>query len=262
MTCETTMTTARALKVCLASMAPFVGGAEVAAERLAIGLRDAGHDVFLMLGRSGVVHERLVRAGLRCVISPMRFTGKVDWPLYWLARRRIIGLLRRERPDVVHSNDLPTHQILSDATRRIGIPRICHHRFPFPERHRLDEQVRCEQHLFVSRALMDEMCGESASLRAASREVVYDGLPLPLIISDADRLEVRSRLRVVGESRHRALRSGQIIERKGVADLIRAWNLLPEAARSAAELVIVGDDSPGRASTGPRCRNWRIRRIV
>ena len=31
----------RPLRVVLASMAPFVGGAEVAAERLAVGLREA-----------------------------------------------------------------------------------------------------------------------------------------------------------------------------------------------------------------------------
>ncbi len=34
-------------------MAPFLGGAEVAAERLAMGLQDAGHDVLVVLGTRG-----------------------------------------------------------------------------------------------------------------------------------------------------------------------------------------------------------------
>ena len=55
----------RRLKICLASWAPFVGGAEVAAERLAVGLRDAGHDVFVLLGQPGEVLDRMQRAGVR-----------------------------------------------------------------------------------------------------------------------------------------------------------------------------------------------------
>src|SRR5205807_1489760 len=119
------------LKICLASMAPFVGGAEIAAERLAVGLRDAGYDVVLLLGRDGAVRERLEKAGLRCVVAPMYVTDKWHPLRYVLARRRLRAILRRERPDVLHSNDLPTHQILSDAARPLGIPRVCHHRFPF-----------------------------------------------------------------------------------------------------------------------------------
>ncbi len=56
------------LKVCIASMAPFIGGAEVAAERLALGLQDAGHEVFLLLGKQEAVMERMQRAGAECYI--------------------------------------------------------------------------------------------------------------------------------------------------------------------------------------------------
>jgi hypothetical protein len=38
-------------------MAPFVGGAEVAAERLAIGLREAGHHVLMVLGNRNEVFD-------------------------------------------------------------------------------------------------------------------------------------------------------------------------------------------------------------
>lgn len=248
MTSTAQQSAARPLKVCLASWAPFVGGAEVAAERLAVGLRDAGHDVVVLLGQSGAVLDRMERAGLRCVVARMRFTGKWDYPLYALARRGLAQVLRRERPDVVHSNDLPTHATVADAARRLGIPRVCHHRFPFPgPAVEWMNKFGAERHLFVSRALMTEVCGASPGLRAAAREVVYDGLPLGPDPTPADRTEARRRLGLPVDKTI-VLYAGQLVERKGVADLVRAWGLLPAAARAAADLVIVGDDLAGKGA--------------
>jgi glycosyltransferase involved in cell wall biosynthesis len=238
----------RSLKVCLASMAPFVGGAEVAAERLALGLRAAGHEVFLLLGRSGAVQERLEAAGLRCLVSPMYLTDKWTWPRYWLAKRAMARVLRRERPDVVHSNDLPTHQIVSDAARGLGAPRVCHHRFPFGgAATEWMNKFGAERHLFVSRALMDELCAGTTRLTASPRSVVYDGLPLPPAPTSDARRASRRKLGLPADGTIVTL-AGQIIERKGVADLIQAWALLDDAARSGAELVIVGDDLAGQGA--------------
>lgn len=232
----------RPMRVCLASMAPFVGGAEVAAERLAIGLQEAGHDVVLFLGQSGAVQDRLEKAGLRCIVSPMYLTDKWHWWRYRRARQALRKWLCLERADVVHSNDLPTHQIVSDAAKELGIPRICHHRFPFPGK-AIDwlNKFGAERHLFVSHALMDEMCCESTRLASSSRTVVYDGLFLPPAPTPAARIETRSRLGLPTD-RVIVLFAGQIIERKGVGDLIQAWALLGASVRKRAELVIVGDD--------------------
>jgi glycosyltransferase involved in cell wall biosynthesis len=234
------------LKICLTSMAPFVGGAEVAAERLALGLREAGHEVVVVLGNDGVVRERMVRAGLRCVYTPMFLTDKWHWLRYLHARHRLRQLFRRERPDVIHSNDLPTHQMTSHAARGLGIPRICHHRFPFDGR-AIDWLTKygAERHLFVSRAFMEEMIAASAGLRASSRAAIHDGLPLPPLPSPSDRLEARSALGLPA-GKTIVLFVGQIIERKGVADLIRAWALLTPQRQDGAELVLVGDDLEGK----------------
>ncbi len=229
-------------KVCLTSMAPFLGGAEVAAERLAVGLREAGHDVLVVLGNDGPVLERMRAAGLRCVYSPMFFTDKWHWVRYFRARARLRRLLRHERPDVVHSNDLPTHQIVSHAARGLGVPRVCHHRFPFdgPAADWMNK-YGAEHHVFVSRALMDELCGRSERLRAASRSVLYDGLPLPPAPTPADRSAARARLGLPAD-RVIVTIAGQVIERKGVADLLRAWMLLRPEDRAASDLLVVGDD--------------------
>jgi glycosyltransferase involved in cell wall biosynthesis len=240
--------TDRPLKVCFATWAPFVGGAEVAAERTALGLTAAGQDVFMLVAQAGPVLDRYRKAGLRCVVARMRFTGKWDYPLYWLARRRLIRILTDEKPDLIHGNDLPTHAMVADAARRVGLPRVCHHRFPFPGT-AIDwmNKFGAERHVFVSRALMDEMCAASPTLAASARGVLYDGLPLSPVPTAADRLTVRRQLGLPAD-KVIVLFAGQIIERKGVADLIRAWGLLPAAARAAAELVIVGDDLAGNGA--------------
>jgi glycosyltransferase involved in cell wall biosynthesis len=238
----------RRLKVCLASMAPFVGGAEVAAERLAVGLLGAGHDVLVVLGTRGPVQERMERAGLRCVHCPMYLTDKWHWLRYVRARNRLRRVLGRHRPDVIHNNDLPTHQIVSDAARGLGVPRICHHRFPYggPAIDWLNK-FGAERHLFVSRALMDELCRESGRLSDSPRAVVHDGLPLPPLPDGETRQRARARLGLPAD-RVVAAFTGQVIERKGVAELIRAWMLLPGDRRAAAELLIVGDDLQGRGA--------------
>jgi glycosyltransferase involved in cell wall biosynthesis len=238
----------RPLKVCLASMAPFIGGAEVAAERVAMGLRAAGHDVFVLLGRNGAVQERMEKAGLRCLFSPMCHTDKWHMLRYWRARRALACILRRESPDIVHSNDLPTHQIVSDAARGLGAPRVCHHRFPFPGA-AIDwlNKFGSERHLFVSRALMDEIVVRSDRLKAAPRDVVYDGLPLPPDAALSDRRTARRRLGLPADP-VLVIFAGQIIERKGTADLIQAWGRLGADVRRSAQLIIVGDDLAGRGA--------------
>jgi glycosyltransferase involved in cell wall biosynthesis len=235
----------RALRICLASMAPFVGGAEVAAERLALGLRDAGHEVVVILGRPGEVLRRMERAGLRCLVTPMCFTdARRPWR-FPLARARLRRLLRRERPDVVHANDLPTHQILSAAARGLGPPVVCHHRFPFGgEAIDWFDKYGADRHLFVSRALMDQMCAASPRLAAAERSVVYDGLELPPRPTEEDRRDARRRLGLP-PGRVLVLFAGQVIERKGVEDLIRAWAALGPDGAAGADLLIVGDDLQG-----------------
>src|SRR5262249_35074059 len=150
-------------------------------------------------------------------------TDKWRWPRYAWARRRLRSMLQSFGPEVIHSNDLPTHQMVSDASKGLGIPRFCHHRFPF-DGAAIDwlNKFGAERHLFVSRALMDEMCRNSARLSASDCAVVHDGLSLPPRLAELDRREARRQLGLE-EERVIVTIAGQIIERKGIEDLIRAW---------------------------------------
>ena len=229
-------------KVCIASIAPFIGGAEVAAERLALGLVAEGHEVVLVLGTRGAALERMERSGLRCLHAPMPFTDKWHWWKYIGARNALRRLLRRERPDVLHSNDLPTHQIVSDAARGLGVPRICHHRFSYG-RAAIDwfYKFGSEFNIYISNYIMNDLCGLSPRLAAGRRSVVHDGLPLPARPTAEGRLRARRALGLPPEKVVVTF-AGQIIECKGVADLIRAWSLLAPGQTDEAELVIIGED--------------------
>lgn len=150
-------------------------------------------------------------------------------------------LFRQFQPDIVHSNDLPTHQLVGDAARRIGLPRVCHHRWIFdgPAIDWLNKSG-ADRHLFVSQALMNQLCGASTALANSDCYIVYDGLPLPAVPTEKDRQSAREFLELP-QDRSIVLFAGQIIERKGVADLLQAWATLRDW-HEKAELYLVGDD--------------------
>lgn len=226
----------------IASWAPFRAGAEVAAERLAVGLRKAGHRVTVVLGTQGETLERMQEAGVDVRYVPLAFTDKMKWIRYRASQRELRRILCEIAPDVVYANDLPTSQMVGQAVRRLAIPFVCHHRWVF-EGAAIEwlNKFGAERHVFVSNALMSQLCECSPRLAASQRAVVYDGLPLPALPTEADRLAARTELSLPKEKKI-VLYAGQIIERKGVADLLRAWRLLSERWREAAELVLVGDD--------------------
>jgi glycosyltransferase involved in cell wall biosynthesis len=181
-------------------------------------------------------------AGLRCKHQPIYFTDKWHWLRYRKARNKLRRVLQSERPDIVHSNDLPTHQIVSDAVRGTHIPEVCHHRWVFdgPATDWLNK-YGAVRHLFVSRFLLAQLSGGSERLRRSNLSVVYDGLRLPPAPVEVDRQRARQQLGFATD-RVLVIFAGQIVERKGVADLLRAWRMLDARLRGKAELLIVGED--------------------
>ena len=231
----------RPFRIVLASWAPFYAGAEVATEHLADGLRQAGHEVLVLVGTDGQAAERFRDLGLDVRFIEQRFTSKLGWFGYRRSMNKVVELLRERRPDIVHSTDLPTHQMISDAARRLKLPRICHHRWIFEgAATEWLNKFGAERHLFVSHYLEAEMTRTSPSLQAGNRAVVHDGIRLPALSTPDDKLRVRRALGLP-DDRRIVLFAGQIVERKGLADLLRAWSLLREQ-HDRAMLVIVGDD--------------------
>lgn len=235
----------RKLKICITSRAPYIGGAEMAAERLAIGLREQGHEVFFLLGKRGEVMERYESSGFRCHYFPVIYTSMRRFWRYFAARTSLRSLFKREQVDVLHANDLPSAQVFFDAARTMNITRICHHRFLY-DGNAIEwfNKFGAEKHIFVSRALMGDLCERSTTLAESARAVVYDGLSMPAKSLHADRMTAKVELGL-STDQPMVLIAGQVIERKGVADLLHAWSHLKKQGKDRAELVVVGDDLAG-----------------
>ena len=172
----------------------------------------------------------------------MRFTDRWRFWHYLLDRSRLRSIFRSEQPDILHANDLPTHQAVAGAARGLPIARLCHHRQIFNgSAIAWFDKFGAHHHVFVSRALMEDLSSASPPLGACSRAVLYDGLELPASPTAAERQAARRRLHLSVE-RTQVLFAGQIIVRKGVADLLEAWAKLPVLLQEKSDLLIVGED--------------------
>ena len=115
-------------------------GGEIALHRLLAGLRDAKTDVepLLVLGEDGPLAERVAELGVEVRVLPMagrtrslsraesaRLPLRAVWDtLHYVWRLR--GILRQERPDLVHTNSLKSGIYGSLAARLAGVPVVWH----------------------------------------------------------------------------------------------------------------------------------------
>ncbi len=230
------------LRILIGSRAPFFAGAEQSCARLAAGLARHKHQVVVVLGKRGEAYDHMTTAGIDCRVIPLPTTSKWGWWSYHNARRRLCDLIESFQPDVVHANDLPSLQMLADAASRFGLPRICHHRFAYTgQAIRWYLKFGAEQHIFVSQNLMQQMHQRSPELAAAPGAAIHNAMPTPPLPDEDDRFAARRALGLP-ENRRLVVFTGQVIERKGVADLLHAWSQLDADLRRSAALAVVGDD--------------------
>ncbi len=221
--------------------APFFSGAERAFLLLLKGLDPARYRPFVVSAVAGEFTEFLGEAGIPHAVVPLVHT---DWRrvVPWLrGLSRMTGLARRHGVALVHANELPSFQTAGYAARILGVPAICHVRFPFSgpaARWMLKPGFR--RAVFVSDALRRDVTAGEESFFGARCAVVHDGVELPVLPSPEERR--RGRL-VLGlsESGPLVLIAGQVSEVKGIWEFIEAAARLCGAG-SPAHFVVLGDD--------------------
>src|SRR5204862_7525546 len=101
---------------------------------------------------------------------------------------RFARLGRKERAAILHANDLPSFSPAGYAARILGLPAICHVRFP-------DSRAGFEWFLkpgfsrafFISESLKAEALAEAPGLFKHKSEVVYDGVVIPPLVDERTR---------------------------------------------------------------------------
>ncbi len=234
--------------VLYAAWAPFYSGAERALVVLAEHLDRRRYRPVVVVGTDGELAAELRGRGVTTIHQPIVYLGARTLASWLACVSRIAWIGRRERAVLMHSNDVPTFQPVGYAARFLGVPALTHVRFPDTQ-HGFGWFLKPGVHrsLFVSADLRADAIRNAPALFERSSEVVYDGVDVPPLASDAERRALREELGLpIGE--RLVVMAGQVAEVKGI------WDYIDAAARLVArhvpvKLVVLGDDLKNKGET-------------
>ncbi|MFP4354886.1 MAG: glycosyltransferase family 4 protein [Phycisphaerae bacterium] len=238
------------LRIAMTTRAPFLSGAETALMQLAQGLADVGHAVMIICGQDGQVAETYRSDDrLRVEICPLAYTDKRHPLRFWLSARRLSKLLVDHRADVLHANDIPSLQAASFAARRLQMPRVSHARFLIegPDGARWFLRYGCERVVSVSDFLKDHLLSVAPDVFNDLVVVSRDGIVVPELPSQADRLKARESLGIDLDA-FVFLFFGQFTPVKGLEELIPAIGKVRPEVLERSRFYLVGDDLQNQGS--------------
>lgn len=208
---------------------------------LALGLRDRGHQQYLVGSPQSPLAEKARAAGLAVAAVPMR----ADWDLR--AARRIRSRLRAWRPDIVHAHDARAHAMAMLALLgQRGIPLVVTRRVPFtPRSARIKYGNRVARFIAISEAVKKAMV--DGGVDAGRIDVVHSGIAKPS--TPAPPRDWRAELGWPAESVVCGVVGAMTVE-KGTDMLESIGRALPEEARDLVRLVLLGGDAAGTGSVG------------
>ncbi|MEO7192623.1 MAG: glycosyltransferase family 4 protein [Vicinamibacterales bacterium] len=235
------------LTVVFVAWAPFFSGAERALLITATGLAEAGHNVSVVVGTNGELREQLHARGIRTTHIPLPYVSAARVGACLSSALKLASWLRRERADILHSNDVPSFQLAGYVARMLGVPAVTHVRFP-DSSHGFSWFLKpgFRRALFVSDYLRRDAEAAAPTVFAGRSEVVYDGVELPEIPGADERARLRQDLGIPTD-RPAVLFAGQVVEIKGIFDFIEAVAYLA-AEGVGATFVVMGDDLKGQGA--------------
>lgn len=208
---------------------------------LALGLRDRGHEPFLIGVPGSPLVERARGSGLAVATIKMR----ADWDVR--AARKIRARMRAWAPDIVHAHDARSHALAMIALLgRREVPLIVTRRVPFtPKSSRIKYGERVSQFIAISNAVKSAMVG--GGIDPARVDVVHSGIALPS--GPIDPRDWRAELGWPRESVVCGL-VGAMTAEKGIDLLETIARSLPPEARDQTRLVLIGAGSAGPRRIG------------
>jgi glycosyltransferase involved in cell wall biosynthesis len=208
---------------------------------LALGLRDRGHEPFLIASPDSPLASRARAAGLAVATIAMRG----DWDLH--AARRIRARIKAWRADIVHAHDARSHALAMLALLGRGeIPLVVTRRVPFtPRSARLKYGERVARFIAISGAVKAAMVdGGIDPLRI---DVVHSGITLPQgAVTPRDwrhELDWPANSVICGVA-------GAMTTEKGVDVLDSAVTRMPKEVRDRVRIVLLGGTAAGMGDIG------------
>ena len=208
---------------------------------LALGLRDRGHEPFLIGTPDSPLVTRARAAGLAVAAIPMN----ADWDIR--AARKIRARIRAWRADVVHAHDARSHAVAMVAQLgRRDIPLVVTRRVAFtPRSVRVKYGDRVTRFIAISRAVRDAMV--AGGIDPGRIDVVHSGIPIA-----AGPIEPRDWRVERGWPANSVICGvvGAMTAEKGVDLLKSIAGLLPSESRDRARLVLLGGHARGAIAIG------------
>jgi glycosyltransferase involved in cell wall biosynthesis len=236
------------ITVLYVAWAPFFSGAERALLVLIDNLDRARYRPVVAIGTDGELAAELRARQIQTVHIPVAYFTSRTLPAWSAAVGRLVWLAKRTTAALIHANDVPSFQPAGYAAKLIAMPALTHVRFP-DSRNGFGWFLRpgFRHALFVSQALRDDAVECASDLFEARSEVVYDGVQIPPLADDAQRLALRDELGLPREATL-VVMAGQVAEIKGI------WDFIDAAARLVSEnvpvkFVVLGDDLKNRGAT-------------
>jgi glycosyltransferase involved in cell wall biosynthesis len=203
---------------------------------LLLGLRDRGHEPFLIGSPGSPLVEKARAAGLAVAAISMA----ADWDVR--AARRIRARMRAWGVDLVHAHDARSHALAMIALiGRTDVPLVVTRRVPFPPRSiRLKYGPRVTRFIAISNAVRDAMV--AGGIDASRITVVHSGIP-----SRSHSVEPRDWRAELGWPADSVLCGivGAMTAEKGIDTLTAIAAALPPAVKSRVRVVLLGGSSTG-----------------
>lgn len=208
---------------------------------LALGMRDRGHEPFLIGAPGSPLVERARAAGLAVAAVPMA----ADWDVQ--AARRIRARMRTWSVDMVHAHDARSHALAMIALiGRTSIPLIVTRRVPFtPRSVRVKYGHRVAKFIAISNAVRNAMI--AGGIDGARISVVHSGIasrPTPVTPR-----EWRTEL-AWPESSVLCGIVGAMTAEKGIESLREIGPALPSATRERVRILLLGGSETGQREIG------------
>jgi len=208
---------------------------------LALGLRERGHEPFLIGSAASPLVQRARAEGL--AVSSVRM--RADWDL--AAARKIRSYMRTWRPDIVHAHDARSHALSMLALMgRRRIPLVVTRRVAFtPRSVRLKYGDRVARFIAISNAVRDAMV--AGGIDAARIEVVRSGVPVR-----TRSVEPRDWRGELGWPEGSVLCGvvGAMSAEKGIGSLEAIAKAMAPAVRGKTRLLLIGGKVAGDSTIG------------